>query len=96
MSLPTTMIRAVVDGVLGSVTEAVPELGTAVASVVGNVSPPSVESRISTFAQLMSLAVVPATFQVTEVVPERVTAVFGAVTAKAAPVFTTVSVTVLL
>src|SRR5690348_8280323 len=46
-----TLTRASVVAVFGTVIWAEPLLGTLAASVVGNVFPPSVESRIATFAQ---------------------------------------------
>ena len=91
------MMRPWVVAVLGSVTDVVPELARLLASVVGNVNPPSVESSTFTSALLIGTAVVPATFQVTVVAapPARLTAVLGAVTAKPA-LATVVRVTVLV
>ena len=82
--LQATLTRAVVEFVLGIVTLCVPSLGVAAASVVGKVRPPSVESRMSTLAQLTGAAVVLATFHVTVCVlpPGHVTAVLGDVTVK--------------
>ena len=59
-----TKIRQVVDGVFGAVIACVPSLGVFDNSTV-YVTPPSVEIRMSTFAQLTGALVVLATFQVT-------------------------------
>ena len=83
--LPTAsiFIRAVVVvGRLGTNTVSVPSLGVLAASVSGNVFPPSVESEILTFAQLIGAFAVFATFQVTDRADPLVqeTPVLGAVT----------------
>src|SRR3954447_4810334 len=80
--LPTaaTSMRAVLVLIEGSVTWAVPLLGVLARSTVGKVFPPSVESRIETFAQFTGAAVVPATFQVTVCTPDHETGVLGEVT----------------
>ena len=102
--LPTasTFIRAVVVGMLGIRTDSVPSLAVLAARVVGNVLPPSVEREILTFAALIPLAVVPATFQVTVKLFSAGTlmAVLGAVTAngptEAPPATVTTDVAVLI
>ena len=69
-----------------------PSLGVLDAKTIGKVAPPSVESKMFTFAVLIPLAVVPATFQVTvavDPVSHVVLLVAGEVIANAAPVFTT-------
>ena len=65
--LPTasTLILAVVVLTPGSVTSCEPSFGVFASSIVGYVKPPSVESRMLTFAQLTGAAVVFATFHVT-------------------------------
>ena len=65
--LACTLRRAVVVGVAraGRVTGSLPSLGVAVSKVTGKVWPPSVESRMSTLAQLTGAAVVLFTLQVT-------------------------------
>src|SRR6476661_981833 len=85
------MMRAVDEVMAGSVTMALPLLGTPLSSVVGYVKPPSVERRMFTVAQLTGAAVVPATFQVTvwAAPPVQVTAVLGAVTTKGPAVLLT-------
>ncbi len=60
-----TITRQVVDGLLGTIISCEPSLATFVARVMGYVKPPSVESKISTLAQLTGAAAVPATSQVT-------------------------------
>ena len=77
-----TLIRAVDVVTFGSVTDCEPSLGVAAASVVGNVVPPSVDSRMLTLAQFTGDAVVLATFHVTVWVLAlpHVTAVLGEVT----------------
>ncbi len=59
------MIRAVVVAELGRVTACEPSLAVPDTSVVGNVTPPSVESRMSTVEALIGADAVFATFQVT-------------------------------
>src|SRR5262245_56571513 len=78
----STLMRAVVVGVFGITTFAVPIFGVLAASTVGKVSPPSTDSEIFTFAVLIGAPLVPATFQVTvrPVFPPHETAVLGAVT----------------
>ena len=82
--LPTdsTLIRASVVAVPGRVTDCEPSFGVPATSTVGNVYPPSVESRMLTFAQLIGVAVVLATFHVTVCCdpPAQLTAVLGEVT----------------
>ena len=65
--LACTLMRAVViaAGRTGIVTGSVPSLGVAVSRVMGNVRPPSVDSRMSTLAQLTGAAVVLFTLHVT-------------------------------
>src|SRR5215216_4937880 len=77
----TTLMRALVVGVFGTIIVCVPSLGVSASMVCGNVAPPSVESRIVTFGQLTGAWVVLATFHVTVcwLPPAHVTAVFGAV-----------------
>ena len=79
-----TFTRAVEVVTFGSVTDCEPSLGVAAASTVGNVLPPSVDSRMSTFAQLTGGLAVLATFHVTVCVLAlpHVTAVLGEVTWK--------------
>src|SRR5437868_3791667 len=64
--LPTasTLILAVVVGVFGMVSTSVPSFGVLADSTVGNVCPPSVESDIFTFAQLIGERFVLFTLQV--------------------------------
>lgn len=64
--LPTasTLILAVVVGVLGIVTAWVPSFGVLAINTVGNVCPPSVLKEIFTLAQLTGAAVVLATAHV--------------------------------
>src|SRR4051812_38612224 len=77
-----TWTRAWVVETLGAVTPSVPSLAVPRASASGQVLPPSVETVISTRAQLTGGAVVFATSQVTvwALPPAQVTAVLGAVT----------------
>ena len=79
--LPTalTLIRAVVVETSGRVTCSEPSFGVLAISVVGKVSPPSVESRMLTLAALTGAAVVDATFQVTVCRPLRFSPPLGAV-----------------
>src|SRR5687767_5372354 len=79
---PWTFTRAVVVFSTGTLTACEPSFGVLAIRVVGNVSPPSVDRRMATFAVLMGAAVVPATSQVTVSVPPdaHATLVFGAVT----------------
>ena len=81
-----TRTRAVapVVGVFGTVIACEPSFGVEARSVVGNVSPPSTEREIATFAQEIGVAVVPATFHVTvwTELPPQVTAEAGEVIAK--------------
>ena len=78
----STLIRASVVAVPGRVTACEPSFGVPATSTVGNVYPPSVESRMLTFAQLIGVAVVLATFHVTVCCdpPAQLTAVLGEVT----------------
>ena len=89
----STLILAVVVGVLGIVTTSLPSLGV-LATKVLNVLPPSVEMDIFTLAQLTGDAVVLATFHVIvwDELPAHETAVFGAVTEKGPDVLVTVTV----
>src|ERR1035437_771237 len=69
---------------IGIFTTALPLFGTAEASTVGNVVPPSVESSMSRFEAFTGAAFVPATFHemVCDELPWYVTFVLGDVTAK--------------
>ena len=89
----STFTRQVVPGVDGTVIVSVPSLAVADASTVGKVSPPSVDNKIFTVAQLTGAAVVPFTLQVTvaELPAFQVTFVLGAVTANGPDVFETVT-----
>ena len=93
--LPTasTFIRAVVVGVPGIETVSLPSLGVLAVSVIGKVLPPSVESEILTFAQLIGAPAVFATLQVTSCaeLPGQEIGVLGAVTAKGPAVETTLT-----
>ena len=95
--LPTasTLIRAVVLGVLGMVTAWLPSLGVLATNTVGKVCPPSVDKDIFTLAQLTGAAVVLATAHVTVCVepPAHDTAVLGAETENGPDVLETVSTT---
>lgn len=95
--LPTAsiFIRAVVVGVLGMVSAAVPSLGVLAINTVGNVWPPSVLKEIFTLAQLTGATVVLATLHVIVCVepPAQLTTVFGAVTAKGPDALDTVTTT---
>jgi hypothetical protein len=64
LPIASTLIRAVVVGVLGIVSDSVPSLAVLAESTVGNVLPPSVEREILTFATLTGASVVLATSQV--------------------------------
>jgi hypothetical protein len=92
--LPTasTLILAVVEGVLGMVTTSLPSLDV-LATNVEKLLPPSVEIEIFTLAQLTGAAVVFATAHVTvwDELPAHETAVLGAVTEKGPDVFETVT-----
>src|SRR5215212_2735854 len=90
----STFILAVVVALLGTVMFSVPSFAVLASSTVGKVFPPSVERDILTLAQFIGAPLVPLTFHVTVCVepPAQVTAVFGAVTVNAPPVFATVSV----
>jgi len=59
------LIRAVVVGLFGTVICSVPSFAVLARIVTGKVCPPSVDSRMLTFAALILLAVVPATSHVT-------------------------------
>ena len=61
--VPFTMILLVVPGLFGITTLAVPVFGFAESKVIGNVCPPSVDNKISTFAQFTKFTFVPATVQ---------------------------------
>ena len=58
------LIRAVVVGILGMVSNSVPSLGVLAVITVGKVRPPSVDNDILTLAQLTGAAVVLATAHV--------------------------------
>ena len=75
-------------------TRALPLFGTLLASTIGKVLPPSVDSEIFTFAQLIGAMFVFATFHVTVccVPPANVVAVFGAVITNGPAVLTDVTV----
>ena len=79
--------------IFGIVTLWLPSLGVEADKVV-KVTPPSVVSKISTFAQLTGAAVVPATFQVMVCIPipKKVTAVLGDVTKNGPAAATVVTV----
>lgn len=89
------MIRAVVDGVFGIVMLWLPSFAVFAKSTVGNVFPPSVESKILTFGLLNGAPAVLPAFHVTVCVefPAHETAVLGDVTLKAPPVLLTVTTT---
>src|SRR5262245_34307779 len=93
--LPTasTLIRAVVVALFGTVMVSEPSLGVLAAMVIGKVLPPSVDREIFTLAALIGDAEVLATFQVTDCddPPCQLTAVFGCVTAKGPAVETTLT-----
>ena len=91
----STLMRAVVVGVVGMINASVPSFGVLVANTVGKVSPPSVLKLIFTLAQLTGAAVVLFTLHVIfcEDPPAHVTAVFGAVTANGPEVLLTVTTT---
>src|SRR5690349_12427026 len=72
-------------------TVSAPSFGVLVASVIGNVLPPLVESKIFTVAALTGAAVVSATFQVTVRDPDHVTPAAGAVTVNGPAACTTVT-----
>src|SRR5688572_2989445 len=82
--LPTasTRTRAWVVATLAIVTDSDPSLGVLAARTVGNVLPPSMDSRIRTLAVLTGAALVLATFQVMVAGPPPATVmlVFGDVT----------------
>ena len=90
----STFIRAVVVGVLGIETDSAPSFAVLAERIIGNVLPPSVESKILTFATLTGGKVVFAAFQVTLklLCAGILTAVFGAVTLNGPEVFVTVTV----
>jgi len=93
LPIASTLIRAVVVGVLGIVTLWLPSLAVLAKRTVGKVFPPSVDREILTFGLLNgALAVLPA-FHVTvwAELPAHETEVFGAVTLKAPPVAFTVT-----
>ena len=87
----STFIRAVLVGVAGIRTVSLPSLGVLAVRVNGKLLPPSLESIILTFAQLIGAPAVFATFQVTSwfELPGQETGVLGAVTAKGPAVETT-------
>src|ERR1043166_894799 len=93
--LPTasTFMRAAVVGLLGTMIGSDPSFGVLAAITMGNVLPPSVESDILTFAQLIGALGVLATFHVTvcDDPPDHETAVLGCVTAKGPAVETTLT-----
>src|SRR4030095_7703356 len=91
----STFTRQVELGDDGTVITSEPSLAVAAANTVGNVSPPSVDNKILTVAQLTDPALVPFTFHVTdaELLSFQVTAVFGAVTANGPAVLVTVTTT---
>src|SRR6188474_1827920 len=79
-----TFTRAVLVVTEGTTMASLPSLAVAAASTMGNEAPPSVESRMSTDAQLTGGTLVLATFQATTSVDPwfQVTAVSGTVTLK--------------
>ena len=84
------------DVILGTVIALVPVFATFDAKTVGYVSPPSVDNKISTLAQLTAPVAVPASFQVTvsEVNPVHVIpAALGKVSTKGPELASTVTVT---
>src|SRR5687767_11165896 len=91
----STLMRPVVVRLLGTVIDSEPSLATPLASAIGYVLPPSVESRMFTLAVLIGATSVPATAQVTVwLVPafHTVPPVLGLVTAKpVAPTLTVVT-----
>src|SRR6476619_5176400 len=95
--LPTasTLIRARVELIAGTVTCSLPSLGVEARSVMGKVRPWSVESVIFTLAQLTGATFVLLTLHVTVgvVPPNHVTEVLGAVTRDGPEVLLTVSTT---
>ena len=87
------MMTALIVVIFGAVIACEPSLGTSLANTVGKVSPPSVDMRMSTLAQLIGDEVVPATFHVTvwELLPAQLVVVLtGDVTAKGVAVATEV------
>ena len=90
--VPFTIILLVFPTLLGIVTSCVPSFSVD-ANNVDHVVPPSIESKISTLAQLTLLAVVPATAHMMVcVLPTAYeTAVFGEVTLKGPAVALTVT-----
>ena len=73
-----TWMRVAEDVSAGSMTVQAPVLGAPVASVIGKVRPPLVESTRVTVAALMGALAVPATFQVTVCAPDQFAAAAGA------------------
>ncbi len=73
-------MRALVTVTPGRVIPCEPSLGVAAARTVGNVAPPSVESRMSTKAVLTGATFVLATSHVTVCAPDHETFVLGLVT----------------
>ena len=74
----------------------VPVFGIFDAKTVGYVNPPSVDNKISTFAQLTAPVAVPASFQVTVSAPAPVQIIpvaLGKVSTKGPEVASTVTVT---
>src|SRR5256886_8797093 len=65
LSTASILMRAVEVGVLGMMMVAAPVLGLLDERIKGKVFPPSMESRMRTFAQLIGAAEVLATFHVT-------------------------------
>ena len=82
MSAASTFTRAEEETLFGTVIDCDPSFGVFASRVIGKVNPPSVESRILTFAQFTGATLVLAIFQVTVwLVPmAHVTAVFGKLT----------------
>src|ERR1035438_981268 len=77
-----TMMRAAEAVTRGSRTVLAPVFGTLLASTIGKVTPPLVESRILTLTAATGAFVVPATFQVTVCAPDHVAAPSGDVMTK--------------
>src|ERR1035441_8560687 len=84
-----TMMRAAEAVTSGSRTVLAPVFGTLLASTIGKVTPPLMESRILTLATATGALVVPATFQVTVCAPDHVDGPSGDAMAKGAGFFST-------
>src|SRR2546430_307967 len=93
LSAACTLMRAVAVEIFGSKILAIPLLETLLASTIGKVEPPSVETRMLTLAALMGGLAVPAISQVTVRNPDHETPAAGDVTRKGPAAPLTVSCT---